>query len=41
MSEDGMYNLKGYNYSPFLEYLKNTQPSIIPESISLEGTENK
>jgi hypothetical protein len=33
MSEDGMYSLKAYNYSPFLEYLKNTKLSIIPKSI--------
>jgi len=40
MSEDGMYSLKAYNYHPFLEYLKNTKPSIIQKSILLEGTEN-
>jgi hypothetical protein len=36
-----MYSLKAYNYCPFLEYLKNTKPSTIPKSISLDGTENK
>jgi hypothetical protein len=41
MSENGIYRLKAYNYSPFLEYLKNTKLSIIPKSILLEGTENK